>query len=102
VGKLPETKAGGQSEVWLAVTEDGLRSSVSRGENAGRTLTHASTLRSLQKIGDADAHAAVAFQRTSRVKVDSHWKPENLHVVVFMQDPTSRQVLGAASIPLKG
>ncbi len=101
VGKLPEANAGGQSEVWLAVTEDGLRSSVSRGENAGRTLTHASTLRSLQKIGEADAHAAVAFQRTSRVKLDSRWGVENLRVIVFVQDATSRQVLGAASIPLK-
>jgi hypothetical protein len=39
------------AEVWLAVTEDGLHSSVSLGENAGHVLHHVATLRSLHKIG---------------------------------------------------
>jgi hypothetical protein len=35
----------------MAVTEDGLHSSVSLGENAGHVLHHVATLRSLRKIG---------------------------------------------------
>ena len=101
-GKLTASDDGDHAEVWVAITEDGLNSSVSRGENAGRTLSHAATLRSLQKIGNADANASVSFSGISRVKLDPHWKPENLRIIVFIQKNKSRQVLGAASVPLKG
>ena len=102
VAKLAGSNSSERPEVWLAITEDGLRSSVSRGENSGRTLTHAATLRSLQKIGSADANAAVSYSGVSQVNLDSRWKTENLHVIVFVQGNKSRQILGAASIPLKG
>jgi hypothetical protein len=102
VAKLEGINSGDQAEVWLAVTEDGLRSSVSRGENAGRTLTHAATLRSLQKIGAADANAAISYSGISEVKLDPRWKPENLRVVVFLQESKSRRILGAAALPLGG
>ena len=46
------------AEVWLAVTEDGLGSSVNAGENAGRVLPHVATLRSLSKIGVAATNDA--------------------------------------------
>jgi len=49
VGNMPRDVA----EIWLAVTEDGLQSSVNRGENAGRTLRHTTTLRSFRKVGVA-------------------------------------------------
>jgi hypothetical protein len=98
VGKIAGNTAGDVAEVWLAVTEDGLQSSVNRGENAGHVLHHTATLRSLHKIGTADVSAAsVSFRGDSRVKFDSHWKPENLHVVVFVQEKKSRRILGAAS-----
>jgi hypothetical protein len=102
VAKLEGINSGDQAEVWLAVTEDGLRSSVSRGENAGRTLTHAATLRSLQRIGAADANAAISYSGISEVKLDPRWKPENLRVVVFLQESKSRRILGAAALPLGG
>ncbi|HXO05452.1 MAG TPA: DUF1223 domain-containing protein [Candidatus Sulfotelmatobacter sp.] len=98
VGKVTGNTAGDVAEIWLAVTEDGLQSSVNRGENAGHVLHHMATLRSLHKIGTADVSAAsVAFKSDPRVKFDSHWKPENLHVVVFVQEKKSRRILGAAS-----
>jgi hypothetical protein len=98
VGKVTGNTAGDVAEIWLAVTEDGLQSSVNRGENAGHVLHHMATLRSLHKIGTADVSAAsVAFKSDPRVKFDSHWKPENLHIVVFVQEKKSRRILGAAS-----
>jgi hypothetical protein len=102
VGKLAGNKAGDAAEVWLAVTEDGLHSSVSRGENAGRVMNHVATLRSLRKIGVADAGGAAAFTGDAVVKFNSHWAPENLHVTVFVQEKKSRQILGAASTKFKG
>jgi hypothetical protein len=43
--------AKGHAEVWAAVADESDRSSVNRGENAGRTLTHVAVARSLRKIG---------------------------------------------------
>jgi hypothetical protein len=103
VGKLEGSVAGDVAEIWLAVTEDGLHSSVSRGENAGHVLQHVATLRSLRKIGIADASAAAAsFTGDPRVKFNSHWNVENLHVTVFVQKRKSREILGAASVRIKG
>lgn len=103
VGKLEGSTAGDNAEVWLAVTEDGLRSSVSRGENAGHVLTHVATLRSLRKIGVANANATPAsFTSSTEVKLNSHWNHENLHVTVFVQKKKTRQVLGAASVKISG
>jgi len=103
VGTLPRNAAGDVAEVWLAVTEDGLRSSVSLGENAGRVLHHIATLRSLRKIGVADANgASVSFAGDPLVKFNSHWNPQNLHVTVFVQEKKNREILGAASTRIKG
>src|SRR5271163_4147070 len=41
VGRLSNAAPGDTPEVWLAVTETQLRSSVTRGENAGENLRHA-------------------------------------------------------------
>jgi hypothetical protein len=103
VGKLAQNTAGDVAEVWLAVTEDGLHSSVSLGENAGHVLHHVATLRSLHKIGVADSNAAsVSFTGDPVVKFNSHWNLENLHVTVFVQEKKSREILGAASTRIKG
>ena len=98
VGKLAGDKSGDVAEVWLAVTEDGLHSSVTLGENAGHVLNHVATLHSLRKIGVADASGAPAsFTGDAVVKLNSHWNPENVHVTVFVQEKKSREILGAAS-----
>ena len=98
VGKLAGGAPDDVAEVWLAVTEDGLHSAVSRGENAGRVLQHVATLRSLHKIGTANASGASAsFTGDTLVKFNPRWNPEKLHVVVFVQEKKSRKILGAAS-----
>jgi hypothetical protein len=102
VGKLAEGSGGDVAEVWLAITEDGLSSPVSRGENAGHVLQHVATLRSLQKIGVADAGVAAAFTGEKEIKLNSHWNVEHVHVTVFVQKRKSREILGAASIAVKG
>jgi hypothetical protein len=97
VGKLTGATRGNTEEVWLAVTEDGLHSSVSAGENAGHKLFHAAVLRSLTKIGVADAtSASKSFGADPRVKFNSHWGRSNLRVVVFVQEKQTKHILGAA------
>ncbi|HVB85887.1 MAG TPA: DUF1223 domain-containing protein [Candidatus Dormibacteraeota bacterium] len=97
VGNLAAAKAQSDAEVWLAVTEDGLHSSVSAGENAGHVLYHAAVLRSLQKVGVAKANSQSGFSGSARVKFNSHWNRANLHVVAFVQEKHSLKILGATS-----
>ena len=101
VGKLTGNADGDPAEVWLAVAEDGLHSSVSAGENAGRVLRHISTLRSLRKIGVAGA-GPVSFTGNPVIEFKSHWDPAKLRVLVFVQKKKSREILGAASTSIKG
>ena len=100
VGKLEGDANGDVADVWLAVTQDGLHSSVSRGENAGHTLYHAAVLRSLHKIGVAKAGSDAAFTGDARVKINSKWDRKDVNVVVFVQDKKTLRILGAASLKL--
>lgn len=102
VGKLVGSDSGDTAQVWLAVTEDGLHSSVTAGENAGHSLAHAAVLRSLHKIGVASAASdSNSFAGSAKVKFNSGWKRENLRVVVFVQDKKSLKILGAASTKVR-
>lgn len=96
VGKIVSGAAGDAPEVWLAITEAGLHSAVTRGENSGKELNHASVVRVLRKIGTADQRKDSSFSKNVAVGLDSGWKRQNLRAVVFVQERKSRQILGAA------
>jgi hypothetical protein len=102
VGNIQQDLGKDSAEVWMAVTEDGLHSQATAGENKGRALTHIATVRSLRKIGTADAHKPVSFSGNAEVKINSHWNPANVRVTVFVQRKKSRAILGAASAKLEG
>ena len=100
VGRLVgNTAAADVAEVWIALTEDGLQSSVTRGENAGHVLYHAAVLRSLRKIGVASpSGASTSFSDNPSVKFNSHWNRAEMRVVIFVQEKKSHKILGAASL----
>ena len=91
---------GDSAEVLLAITESGLRSSVSRGENAGRRLTHTAVVRKLTALGSVDSQGGAQFVAKPVVQIPSGWKRDSLKAVVFVQERTSRRVLGVAAAPL--
>lgn len=97
VGVLPNTTTGDKAEVWMAITESGLHSDVKRGENAGEDLHHAAVVRKLRKLGPANTEGEIAFATQEKAKMDRGWKRENLRVVIFVQEQTSKRILGAAS-----
>jgi hypothetical protein len=99
VGKLPATADGTKSEVFLAITENHLHSSVLRGENTGRALEHDGVVRQFTRVGAADARSDVAYDGQSTPKLKDDWKRENLRAIVFVQDPHTRRVFAAAAIP---
>ena len=102
IGKLLGGTDRDSAEVWLAITESGLASSVDAGENAGKNLRHASVLRSLHKIGVANAKNDSAFESSQKVKFKSSWNRQHLQLAVFIQEKKSMKILGAAAIPVSG
>jgi hypothetical protein len=94
---LPKLSRGERVDVVVALTEEGLRSDVRAGENHGRTLTHAAIVRRLSTIGEATA------DRTTRAELplDGEWQRPNVKVVAFVQERSSRHVIGAAAVRLQ-
>jgi len=99
VENAPEVSSGDTAEVMLAITESGLLSNVLRGENSGRKLTHSAVTRKLIRIGVIKGKV---FSAEPGVDLDASWKRENMKAVAFVQERTSRRVLGAAAIKLAG
>jgi hypothetical protein len=98
VGKLEGTSPGDTAEVWLAITETGLHSAVTGGENAGEDVHHAAVVRSMRRIGEAKADGETSFTGNARIPLQKEWKRENLRAVLFVQEKKGRRILGAAEI----
>lgn len=101
VGSLANVDPRETAEVFLAITETGLHSAVTAGENAGHELQHSPVLREMKVIGVAGKNGQDGFAGEQTVKFDPNWKLENLRAVAFVQDKKSRHVLGVAEIQLK-
>ncbi len=91
IGANPATV---HASIVVAMTEDGLRSSVLRGENAGHTLTHTSVTRRLSVVGQTSADGS--FHLELPVKIDPTWNRHALRLVVFVQ--SSRHRITAAGM----
>lgn len=89
--------AGGPFVVLLAVTEDGLTTSVGGGENGGRVLRHSGVVRELRQLGRT---ADGAFVATASVPPAATWKPGDLRVIVFVQKPGG-EIVGAGAVKFR-
>jgi hypothetical protein len=88
------------SNVYLAVTENGLTTFVPRGENSGRTLRHSSVVRSFGIIGQVKPQGANGGQLVSTLRLPREWKRENLRAVVFVQERETFHITGAGVVDL--
>ena len=95
VSELPAAAKG--SDVILAVTETRLDTDVHGGENGGHKLRHTGVVRSMTTAGRVDGKAS-NYAVQAHYHLDPSWKRENLKLVVFVQDRTSKKIWGAAAI----
>lgn len=79
------------SDVLLAIAEDNLTTNVKRGENGGKKLNHISVVRNLVQLGTVRT-GEKTFDVEKNIKINSDWKKENLNLVVFVQNKTSKNV----------
>jgi len=96
--QLPRLSQGDTAEVVLVITESDLRSNVVSGENAGRKLSHNAVVRELWSLGPLDVNGRFSAEQT--LTLDSAWKVSQLRAVAFLQERSSRHILGAAVVSL--
>ena len=89
------------ANLYLAITEGELATSVAHGENAGRFLRHGPVVRSFGVIGKIDARGSSEGQVMSTLRFPSEWRRENLRAVVFAQEPDTLRITGAGAIDLR-
>ena len=98
VEDLPPTAEA--PDVWVAITQSPITTEVTRGENASRTLSHTGVVRSLTWLGSLPGPARASYPVEGRVRLRSTWQREDLRLVVFLQEPKGRRILGAAQLVL--
>jgi hypothetical protein len=81
----------------VALFENELVTRVRRGENGGRTLRNDFIVRRLESAFSLPAVKGARRQRQLTLKLDRDWKPQNLGVAAFLQDPGSLRILAAAA-----
>jgi hypothetical protein len=95
---LPRVGRGDRADVVVAVTEAGLTSNVTRGENHGRVLTHAAVVRSLTTVGEASMEGPTTLH--ADVPLDREWQRGRLTLVGFVQERRGRAILASAAAPI--
>jgi len=79
----------------VAVTQDGVTSKPSAGENKGETLAQNFVVRDVAEFRGSGAALAGDF----RFAPGANWNPDRMSVVAYVQDPRSGRVLQALSAP---
>jgi hypothetical protein len=93
---------GGPSDVWLAVTEEGLSTAVPRGENGGATLSHGPVVRTLERVGAlSPGTPGTVTLKDVAVTVKPEWRREGLRAVAFVQRRGSLRIAGAGVVSLR-
>jgi len=75
-----------------ALAQDVSRSEVTRGENAGRTLHHVAVVRGMKQFSNFDGREL----SLSAVNLDRPTGTSATRLVVFLEDPRTGRVVGAA------
>jgi hypothetical protein len=81
-------------QVMAAITEDGLSSVVTRGENNGRTLHHVAVARIVQGL---DVLSGKSASLEKQLPLGKGWGRSGLRAAVWLQGAKSRRVYGAAA-----
>jgi hypothetical protein len=94
--EMIESVRVGKLVALVALFESGLVTNVARGENAGRSLPADFVVRRLESAFSLEPKVAAHAQRSLMLKLDPAWNLANLGVAVFLQDPGTMRIYGAA------
>ncbi len=86
--------------LFVAVTQSGLSSRVTAGENRGEKLAHSFAARELAVIRSTGTQAAPSLRGTFAFKPRNDWNLEHMTLVAFVQNLKTGEVLQAVSAPI--
>ncbi|HEX5474393.1 MAG TPA: DUF1223 domain-containing protein [Vicinamibacterales bacterium] len=92
---VPPEASQDKPQIVFAVIQGGLVSTVTRGENGGRTLHHEALVRHLWMQNAVKSGVA-----TQSIALDPTWGPDHLSIAAFLQGRRTRAIYGAAIAPL--
>ena len=87
------------STVFLALAENNLATNIKGGENSGKKLSHTAVVRKLGVIGDVKSDGKF-FEAQINLEFKPEWKKDDVKAVVFVQENTSRRILGVGQLSL--
>jgi hypothetical protein len=90
--------APGSANVVVVLYEDGVTTSVARGENANRVLVNDAIVRWQQRALVLNAKDGARVAKVS-IPLDPVWRAEHLGVAAFLQDPSSLAIYAGTSRP---
>jgi len=76
-----------------------LTTQVGRGENGGHTLHNDFVVRSLERVDRIKPDGPASSHHAATLRLSKDWDTSRLGVAVFLQDPKTLEVLGAAAQP---
>lgn len=88
-------------DLWIAIAEEGLQTDVTRGENAFRHLRHGAVVRALHPVETLTLPVPDHIRAEAVMEIDPEWHTECLKVVSFLQERSSRRVLGVTQRRLR-
>jgi hypothetical protein len=85
-----------RADLYAVLADDHDESSVARGENSGRHLTHVAVARVIKKVGSLND----GFSRQISVTLPDRSKAQQVRLVVFAQERGTGHILGVAEARL--
>ncbi len=86
------------ADVFLAITESGLETVPNKGENSGVRLRFTGVVRSLTSLSHIDTRKQMNYVANAKMNLDNAWHRDRVTYVMFVQDRSSRRIIGAATL----
>ena len=96
---LPDALHGRRLDLMAVVFQRDLTTPVGRGENGGHTLHNDFVVRSLERVDRLKPDVPAFSHHAAALRLSKDWDASRLGVAVFLQDPKTLEVLGAAAQP---
>jgi hypothetical protein len=96
----PATLLSRRLDLMVAVFETGLETKVGGGENGGEVLHDDYVVRTLERAAKLESASPPRTELAIPLRLEPGGQPSRVGVAVFLQDPKTLEVFGAAAVPV--